>query len=55
MSKKDKKTRNKRVDIRMTDEEFARLMRICSKTGKNKTEAVIEGLRIYGNLTESQY
>lgn len=43
-------SRNRRCDVRMSDEEFASLDELSTITGKNKSDVIREALRMYSNL-----
>lgn len=47
---KSEGTKQKRIDIRLTENEYSMLEFVCDEIGITKTEAVREALRIYYNL-----
>ena len=54
MGKREKKTRNQSLIIRLTDDEVSDLKFMTSVTGKNKSDVVREALKLYKNVAKYQ-
>lgn len=54
MSKREEKdTKNRRVDIRMTGEEYSDLRYMAFETGKSQSDVIRDALKMYKNIVKN--
>lgn len=52
---KKENVKNKRLNIRLSEDEYERLESVMSRTGESATKIMLEGLRMYYNLTKYKH